>query len=44
MSLQLGFADFEQRKSLHQTSKEKFLGRMTNLVPWAILEELIEPY
>lgn len=44
MSLQLGFADFEQRKSLHQTSKEKFLGHMTHLVPWAMLEELIEPY
>lgn len=38
------FVDFEQRKNFRQTSKEKFLGRMTHLVPWAMLEELIEPY
>lgn len=44
MPLQLGFSDFEQRKSRHQTSKEKFLGRMGNFVPWTMLEELIEPY
>jgi hypothetical protein len=44
MSLQLGFAGFEQRKGQHKTSKEKFLGRMTDLIPWAMLEEVIEPY
>ncbi|WP_290701018.1 IS5 family transposase [Amphritea sp.] len=44
MELQLGFSDFEKRKSNHQTRKEKFLARMEVLVPWTILEVLIEPY
>jgi hypothetical protein len=35
---------FRVKKSLHQTSKEKFLGRMTHIVPWVMLEELIGPY
>lgn len=44
MEFQLGFTDFEHRKSNHQTRKEKFLARMEVLVPWATLEMLIEPY
>jgi hypothetical protein len=44
MELQLGFADYEQRKSQHQTSKDKFLGHMTNPIPWAMLEAVVEPY
>lgn len=44
MELQLGFSDFEQRKSNHQTRKEKFLTRMESIVPWPRLEALIEPY
>ncbi|OMH27012.1 IS5 family transposase [Motiliproteus sp. MSK22-1] len=44
MSHQLTFADSEFDSKRRQTRKEKFLGRMENLVPWQRLESVIEPY
>ena len=44
MDHQLTFADTEYQHKRHQTSKEKFLGRMETAVPWQILEARIDPY
>ena len=43
MDQQLTFADSEFSNKRRQTRKEKFLGRMDKLIPWARLEAVIEP-
>ena len=40
---QLTFADSEYTQKRHQTRKERFLGRMDELVPWMKIIDLIEP-
>ena len=42
MDQQLTFADSEFNNKRRQTRKEKFLGRMDKLIPWARLEAVIE--
>ena len=44
MEQQLSFADSEYRHKRHRTRKEKFLERMENLMPWARLEAVVEPF
>jgi IS5 family transposase len=44
MDHQLSFADSEFNNKRRQTRKEKFLGRMENLIPWQRLESVIEPH
>ncbi len=44
MNHQLSFADSEFTCKRRQTRKEKFLGRMEKLVPWARLVAVIEPH
>lgn len=44
MDKQLTFADSEFSNKRRQTRKEKFLGRMDKLIPWARLEAVIEPH
>jgi len=44
MESQLSFAANEFRGKKKQTKREKFLGQMEELVPWAKLVELIEPH
>ena len=44
MDQQLTFADSEFSNKRRQTRKEKFLGRMDKLIPWARLEAVIEPH
>ncbi len=44
MDQQLTFADSEFSNKRRQTRKEKFLGRMDTLIPWARLEDVIEPH
>ncbi|WP_299204088.1 IS5 family transposase [uncultured Amphritea sp.] len=44
MDHQLSFADCEFNNKRRQTRKEKFLGRMENLIPWPRLVAVIEPY
>ena len=44
MDQQLTFADSEFRNKRRQTRKEKFLGRMDKLIPWARLEAVIDPH
>lgn len=44
MDQQLTFADSEFSNKRRQICKEKFLGRMNKLIPWARLEAVIEPY
>ena len=44
MDHQLTFADSEFSNKRRQTRKEKFLGRMDKLIPWARLEAIIEPH
>lgn len=44
MDQQLTFADSEFSNKRRQTRKEKFLGRMDTLIPWARLEAVIEPH
>jgi IS5 family transposase len=43
MDQQLTFAGSEFSNKRRQTRKEKFLGRMDKLIPWARLEAVIEP-
>lgn len=40
---QLGFATYEYAQNKRVTRREKFLGEMQQVVPWARLEALIEP-
>jgi IS5 family transposase len=44
MDHQLSFADSEFNNKRRQTRKEKFLGRMENLIPWQRLESVIKPH
>jgi len=44
MDQQLTFADSKFSNKRRQTRKEKFLGRMDKLIPWARLEAVIEPH
>ncbi len=44
MDQQLTSADSEFSNKRRQTRKEKFLGRMDKLIPWARLEAVIEPH
>jgi IS5 family transposase len=44
MDQQLTLADSEFSNKRRQTRKEKFLGRMDKLIPWARLEAVIEPH
>ncbi len=44
MDQQLTFSDSEFSNKRRQTRKEKFLGRMDKLIPWARLEAVIEPH
>lgn len=44
MESQLSFAANEFRGKKKQTKRERFLGQMEELVPWAKLVELIEPH
>lgn len=44
MAHQLTFADSEYSNKRRQTRKEKFLGRMEQLVPWERLASVIKPY
>ncbi len=41
---QRSFADMEYEGKKHRTRREKFLGRMEELIPWERLEERIRPY
>jgi IS5 family transposase len=40
---QLSFATLDHRKKKKQTNRERFLGEMEAVVPWAVLLSLIEP-
>tara|TARA_R110002167_G_scaffold24795_1_gene86781 strand:+ start:1426 stop:1644 length:219 start_codon:yes stop_codon:yes gene_type:complete len=44
MSHQLTFADSEFNNKHRKTRKEIFLSRMNELMPWAQLEAVIEPF
>ena len=44
MDQQVTFADSEFSNKRRQTRKEKFLGRMNKLIPWARLEAVIESH
>jgi IS5 family transposase len=44
MSHQLTFADSEFNNKHRKTLKEFFLSRMNELMPWAQLEAVIEPF
>ena len=41
--IQVSFASYEQAQKKRVTRREKFLGEMERVVPWARLEALIEP-
>ena len=41
---QLSFATLDHRNKKKQTKRERFLGEMDAVVPWAVLLSLIEPY
>lgn len=41
---QISFSEAEQMNKKRKTRREKFLDRMKKLVPWGMLEELIEPF
>ncbi len=41
---QLSFSDAEYAVKRKQTRREKFLQEMEQVVPWARLERIIEPY
>ena len=40
---QLSFATLDPRNKKKQTKRERFLGEMDAVVPWAVLLSLIEP-
>ena len=41
---QMSFSDAEFSQKRRQTRKERFLERMEQIIPWALLESLIEPH
>ena len=41
---QLGFATLDNRNKKQQTNRERFLGEMDAVVPWAALLGLMEAY
>lgn len=41
---QTSFASLEYADKRRQTRRDKFLGEMQRIVPWARLEALIEPH
>lgn len=41
---QMSFADAEFTQKRRQTRKERFLARMDEIIPWALLEGIIEPH
>ena len=41
---QMSFSDFEYAGKRKQTRRERFLAEMDQVVPWAGLLELIEPF
>lgn len=44
LSTQISFADAEYDKKKKLTRRERFLGKMEHVVPWARLIEVIEPF